>query len=187
MTRSLVPVWARSRTRITAWTESGVHPPFVIAFTGHRPDKLGDYGEVNPKRDQLKRALRHKLLSMRAIHPDLVAISGMALGFDQWAAEVCIDLGIPFHAAVPFEGFHLRWPAASQEHFHYLLSKAAKVEYVCDGEYAPWKLQKRNEWMADRGHLIIAAWDGSPSGTRNLIMYVRKVDPQKTVFNLLEN
>lgn len=156
---------------------------FIVAFTGHRPDKLGGYAVHNPMRDRLMVKLSLRLFQLRAEHPDLSCISGMALGFDQWAAGECVRLGIPFEAAVPFVGQESRWPAESQKRYHELLAKATTISVICEGDYAGWKMQRRNEWMVDHGNLLVAAWDRTPGGTANCVEYATKIG--KPVENLL--
>ena len=69
----------------------------IIAFTGHRPDALGGYSADNPVKVRVKAAIRTAMTQLRSAHgDDLRGISGMALGVDQWAAEVCIELKVPF-------------------------------------------------------------------------------------------
>jgi len=143
-----------------------------VAFTGHRPNKLGGYHTPNPKYRWVCWCIEEELLTLK---PDF-AISGMALGVDQWAAKICVQLGIPFLAAVPFRGQESQWPAQSQKEYRALLAKAFEVVIVCPGEYSPAKMQKRNEWMVDKCETLIAVWDGSPGGTGNCVRYAQKVD-----------
>lgn len=152
-------------------SEDVVDAEYVVAFTGHRPDKLGGYGAINPIRDILMTQLHIRLTTLRAQYPKLRCISGMALGFDQWAAQVCVDLAIPFEAAVPFKGQELTWPEEAQEKYRELLAKADKVHTISLGGYEPWKMQRRNEWMVDHCHHLIAAWNLSRGGTANCIDY----------------
>jgi len=140
----------------------------IVAFTGHRPDKLGGYSS-NPTQTAIKAEIR-KLLNK--LQPDK-AISGMALGVDQWAAEICIRMKIPVIAAVPFAGQELKWPEESQDRYNWLLSHCEEMVTVCDGGYAAWKMQKRNEWMVDHADVVIAVWDGSTGGTDNCVRYAR--------------
>lgn len=102
-------------------------------------------------------------------------LTGMALGVDQWAAEACIDLCIPYTAVIPFEGQELAWPLASQGHYRTLVAKAAERIVVCEGEFKPWKMQRRNEWVVDRCALLLAVWDGSQGGTGNCVAYAESV------------
>lgn len=148
----------------------------IICGTGHRPDKLGGYGTaagvrlVNLAEDWLEEN-----------KPDKV-ISGMALGWDYALAAAAFNLDIPFIAAVPFEGQEWRWPSESQRNFRVLLGVAERVVYVCEPGYAPWKMQKRNEWMVDNSDQVLALWNGSSGGTANCIKYAEKVG--KPIINL---
>ena len=45
--------------------------------------------------------------------------------------------------------------------------------------------QKRNEWMVDRSSLVIAVWNGQPSGTKNTIDYANRKGTN--VVNVLHN
>lgn len=141
----------------------------TIAVTGHRPEKVGGHGIT------ARRALgAFAAEQLRLLAPDYV-ITGMALGWDQAIAAGCVLLGIPFTAAVPFEGQERRWPPEAQERYHRLLSFAGQRVVVCD-EFTPAvrALQKRNEWMVDHAEEVIALWDGSFGGTHNCITYARK-------------
>lgn len=95
------------------------------------------------------------------------------LGWDQAFAQAAVDLGIPYIAAVPFEGFESTWPIASQDRFYDLRDKAAEVEIVSPypGTVA---MQRRNEWMVDYADRICALWDGSWGGTFNCVRYAHR-------------
>jgi uncharacterized phage-like protein YoqJ len=152
----------------------------VVAFTGHRPDELGGYADNNPLKLAIQAAINAKLIALKPI----TCITGMALGVDQWAAEVCMELGIPFIAAVPFVGQEVIWPKASQEHFHAILKKAAKIHVVCKGGYTPEKMQTRNEWMVDHSTDLIAVYNGcGTGGTHNCVEYAKKVDRRIHLIN----
>lgn len=147
-----------------------------ISFSGHRPDKLPNketgYKIPNPTYDFVVKSLREVLLKLK---PE-IAISGMALGVDSWAAEICLELGIPFIAAIPFIGQEKVWPQSSKDQYNFLLSKASEKVIVNPGGYAAWKMQARNQWMSDQADQIIAVWDGSDGGTGNCVKYVKKIN-----------
>ncbi|TIU88880.1 MAG: DUF1273 domain-containing protein [Mesorhizobium sp.] len=140
----------------------------IIAATGHRPSKLGGYGE------DVRVALRTLAMNYLAAELPEQAVSGMALGWDEAFAEGAVELGIPLIAAVPFKGHDSRWPPESRRRLEALLSKAASVYVVSDipGSRA---MQKRNEWMVDRANKMCALWDGSWGGTFNCLKYAKKV------------
>lgn len=142
----------------------------IVAFTGHRPDKLGGYKLPNPTYLYVCQEIDRTL---RGLKPEKV-ISGMALGVDQWAAHIAYKLGIPFIAAIPFEGQEKAWPKQSQLTFHLLLKLASEKVIVSPGGYSPAKMQVRNEWMVDNCNKLIAVWDGTPGGTGNCVDYAAR-------------
>ena len=142
----------------------------IISFSGHRPVKLGGWRIPNPTYNHVCDKLRELLLQLKPTK----AISGMALGFDSWAAEICIELEIPFLAAVPFAGQESRWPEEAQENYRQLLSQAAEIVTVSTGGYTADKMQVRNCWMVDHCEAMIIAFDGSPGGTYNCVKYAQE-------------
>ena len=148
----------------------------ITAGTGHRPPKLGGYRpEVT---NALYRMARTWLTEQR---PGCV-ISGMALGWDQALAMAAYDVGIPFHAYVPFKGQESTWPQESRDMHHMLLKRAARIVHVCEPGYAAWKMQRRNEAMVDACTHVLALWDGSSGGTENCVKYAEK--KRKPIINL---
>ena len=143
----------------------------VVSFAGHRPDKLGGWNPAHPIVGSVRRGLR---LALEGIRPSR-AISGMALGVDQWAAWACVELDIPFVAAVPCDDMDSMWPERSRASFRDLLDQADEVHVVSPGPYKPWKMQRRNEWMIDNSSLLVAVHDGSAGGTFNCIRYAEAV------------
>lgn len=150
----------------------------IICGTGHRPDKLGGYGD--------DASLRLRLLArdwIMAYKPTKV-ISGMALGWDQALAWGAYDNNVPFVAAIPFAGQESRWPESSRRYFADLLGLASETVIVCEGGYAPWKMQERNKWMVDNSDQVLALWNGSDGGTANCVRYAQNAG--KPVINLWE-
>lgn len=141
----------------------------IIAFTGHRPDKLGGYKLPNPTYLYVCQQID---LILRELKPDKI-FSGMALGVDQWAANIAYRLGIPFIAAVPFLGQEKAWPQKSQQTYNALLKLAESVVFVSDGGYSAAKMQIRNQYMVDNCDKLIAIWDGSQGGTGNCVEYAK--------------
>ena len=141
----------------------------IVSGTGHRPDKLGGYAPAAQER-----VVRTAVRSLELIRPEKV-ITGMALGWDQALAEAARRLGIPYIAAVPFPGQDCKWPEVSRAEFARLLEAAAEVVTVCEGPYAPVKMQLRNEWMVDHCDLVLALWNGSSGGTGNCVSYAHSV------------
>src|ERR1700722_15037804 len=139
----------------------------IVSFTGHRPSKTGGYNTPNPTYNYICKELE-KLLS--ELKPEK-CISGMALGFDTYAAEVCIKLGLPFIAAVPFASQARIWPKTSQDKYEWLLKKASEVVIVSEGTYSVEKMNIRNHWMVEHADEVIACFDGTRGGTKNCVDY----------------
>jgi uncharacterized phage-like protein YoqJ len=143
-------------------------PPLVIAITGHRPNKLGGYEVPNPTYDIVVKGL---VAAFEHYKPAYV-ITGMALGTDQWAAEICVNMTIPFVAALPFRGQEGPWPPRSKARYQWLLSRAYQTFVISEGGFEGWKMQKRNEWMVNSAHMLVAVYNGDDEGgTTNCLAY----------------
>lgn len=151
----------------------------ILSATGHRPNKLGGYSQE--AQDKLVTLARVALLELKPAS----VITGMALGWDTAVAIACQKLAIPYTAAIPFRGQQLAWPAQSQRQWEELLEDAMNVKIVCEGEYAPWKMQVRNEWMVDNADRVLALWNGTKGGTANCVAYAEK--KSKPIINLWES
>lgn len=144
----------------------------VLAVTGHRPNKLGGYDFWAPQRIWVRAWLTQQIEQRRPAY----VISGMALGVDQDFAFVALERGIHVLAAIPFEGQEREWPAPSQQFYHQLLSCTFHRVVVCEGGYAAWKMQRRNEWMVDHCDDLLAVWNGDlKGGTANCVDYARRI------------
>lgn len=141
----------------------------ILGVTGHRPHKLGGYHpEIN------NRLIDMSTAALQEYQPRAVVI-GMALGFDMAMAWACVNLRIPFCAALPFTGQESRWPSESQREYHHLLRKAHAVVVVCEPGYEKWKMDKRNEFIVDNCTHLAALWDGTNSGTGDCVTYAQKL------------
>jgi uncharacterized phage-like protein YoqJ len=144
----------------------------IVAATGHRPDKLGGYDYYNPQRVWIREQMKKALVDLGATK----TVSGMALGIDQDFAQVSIEMGLPFIAALPFLDQESRWPKSSQDYWWWLLERADDIVIVSPGEYSAAKMQIRNEWMVDNSNVLVGVWDGTPGGTGNCMNYAKTVN-----------
>lgn len=124
----------------------------IIGCTGHRSF------QHNP---QDMKSKVHSILYKN--NPDII-ISGMALGFDQLVAEVCVENGFPLLAAIPHENQDALWKKEQKEHYKYLLENCTKIHHVTHGEYSLYKLFKRNKWIVDNSSALLAYWNGRKKG-----------------------
>ena len=147
-----------------------------IMITGHRPHRIGGYDSDNKTRQYVRKKIREILQAYKELDDDIIGISGMALGADQDFCEVCIELGIPYLAYVPFEGQESVWPDPAKKKYQNLLDQAKETTVVSKGSYSPKKMQIRNIAMADACDIAIAVWDGTAGGTANCYKYLEKLD-----------
>lgn len=154
-----------------------------VAGTGHRPNKIGGYDYYAPQRQWIRQQVRSKLEDLK---PELV-ISGMALGYDQDLAQVSVEMGLPFVAALPFIGQESQWPKSSQDYYFWLLERAEDVIVVTGGGYSAYKMQVRNEFMVNNCDILLACWDGSDGGTGNCVKYARKHKPADCIYYIDPN
>ena len=140
----------------------------IIAFSGHRPHRLGGYSDdiLRSLVQEIRAALRENSVSL--------AYTGMALGWDTAAAIACWKENVPFIAAVPFPEQSLRWPALAKSR-HAKLLRLAKEVHVLKHSYSPAALMYRNCWMIERSHSLWVKWDGQPSGgTYQCVQYATR-------------
>lgn len=152
--------------------------------TGHRPqDTPAGYQRYHPWKLQKISLLENYLKENR---PDII-ISGMAVGWDVWLAHTAIKLGIPFWAYIPFKGQEKLWSADHQRQYHAFLAKASLVKVVCEGEYAAWKMQRRNEAMLNDSDVVLALYNDAKrhGGTYNCI--VSAFQQNKPIINFWDN
>lgn len=141
-----------------------------IAATGHRPDKLGGYGEA-----AYERLFQMAFNTLGLLQPNII-ISGMALGWDTAVAEAAIMLDIPLHAYLPFAGQESQWPRASQVFYRNLLDQATRVVECSPPGFSARKMQTRNVCMVRDCTLLLGLYDGSSDGgTANCVRYAESV------------
>lgn len=147
---------------------------YVIAFTGHRPPKLGGYG-ITETKSWLSNVISDKLREY-ALKGPIGVMSGCAQGTDQIAAfEAWLlkreGLDVKLTMVMPYPSFGENWPWQAWKHLEWLLDQADQRIVVSQGPYEVWKLQARNEYLVDYSNLLIAVHDGSSGGTDNTIKY----------------
>lgn len=164
---------------------------YKVAFTGHRPNKIGGYDAASPLRIKVRAAIKDALQRAIAKFSDkeIVVISGGALGVDTDAASVAKELGLRFMVAAPCRNQDSKWPSESKKRYSNMCRAAdpalAKtlamngetveggVVYIHDGLYNGRCMQDRNVWMVDHADAVVAIWDGSSGGTANCVGYAR--------------
>lgn len=141
----------------------------VLVGTGHRPDKLGGYGNV----EAAKRLVDLAIEELEEIKPAWV-LSGMAQGWDTTLAWAAWALKIPFAAIIPCANQESRWPREAQERYRELRSYAS-WEIILAPVYSSSCMEARNRWMVDHATHVLALWNGTAGGTANCVRYAQQV------------
>jgi uncharacterized phage-like protein YoqJ len=168
-----------------------------IAFTGHRPNKLGnDYDLTSPltKKIQLKiiESVEEHFDSIswkELINSRMIWITGMALGIDTLVALTAIECKIQFIAAISCVGQWSKWPKKSVELYDKILSNPLCTKYlVSNRTYFDGCMDIRNKWMVDQLtepiDRLIAVHDGSKGGTYNCVEYAKKTIGEEKIITI---
>lgn len=140
----------------------------TCCFSGHRPERL-PWGatEGTPRCAALKTRLR---LAVEQAYDRGMRhfICGMARGCDFYFAEAVLALrrerpDITLEAAIPCSTQARNWPEADQRRYRALLANC-DLETLIQDRYTQGCMQRRNRYMVDHSALLIAVYDGSPTG-----------------------
>lgn len=150
----------------------------TCTFTGHREAKLPwRENEDDPRCQELKQCIYD---AVEAVYRDGVTcfISGMANGGDMYFGEAVLRLRaehpeVTLEAAVPYEGQAEKWRAPLRKRYDRLL---AECDYrtVISRKYTDDCMMRRNRYMVDSSMYLIAAYNGSPGGTRSTLLYAMR-------------
>lgn len=141
---------------------------YRVGVTGHR--------KLLRKEAEVREAVKDKLIAIRDAHQEegVEVNTGMALGFDQLVCDACIELGIPFVAAVPCDAQDSLWSVTQKVRYSLLLEQASRVVQVTPGGYEPWKMHARNGWIVTNSNEMVVYWDGFyQGGTSGCMKIVR--------------
>jgi uncharacterized phage-like protein YoqJ len=155
----------------------------VLGITGHRPHKLGGYNDATNKSKDIKLLMKKAFVQAAPV----CIVSGMALGVDQWAVEVALELGIKVLALIPCLEQDSQWPPSSKKKYAELLDRIVKaggsVEYVTKEPYTQTCMQLRNQRIVDYSTHILAVWDRSWGGTGSCVRLGKKAGRPVTVIH----
>lgn len=161
-----------------------------ISLTGHRPTKLGGYGN-HPGYVALQQDLEKYIENALAKYQRVVGHSGLALGADTiWSKAILAMCDryperVEFHAEVPNRLQPNRWVSQSdKDYWFYQVEIADDVTFYNDidfggsltsGEMAR-DMELRNRGMLDKADVLLAIHDGSTGGTGNAVRYANTIN-----------
>lgn len=131
--------------------------PTIIAIAGHRPARLGRGGAAR---------VQHEMRRLIAQYPGAVWRTGGAIGADQIAADVVLEVGQLLQLVTPFppEIQAARWTHDQRERLFSQIARAHDAYCIRD-TYARAAYLERNLELVHDADLLVAFWDGCPSGT----------------------
>ena len=150
----------------------------TCAFSGHRPQSLPfGYCESDIHCLLLKQELEKTIIKLISNNDVTHFITGMALGEDMYAAEIVLNLksqypSITLECAIPCETQAAKWSEAYRNRYFRIAANCDK-ETMLQKHYSKDCMQKRNRYMVDHADVILAVWNGSPSGTGMTVSYAR--------------
>lgn len=160
----------------------------TCCFTGHRPGRL-PWGarETDVRCLALKAELAQRLEGIYEAGYRRF-FCGMALGCDTYFAQAVLTLkeerpGVILEAAVPCASQADKWTRAQQLRYSALLNDCDKV-HILQQNYTADCMFRRNRYMVDRSSLLLAVFDGRPSGTMNTLVYAQRQGIKSIIIEL---
>ena len=150
----------------------------TACLTGHRPKSLPwGYDEKKENCKRFKNDL-YKLFTGAFEYGLKNFMVGMAEGFDMIGCETLIELRkrhkeIKVIAVVPCKDQEKRWKISEQKRYKNLLKKCDKV-IILQENYTADCMNKRNKYMVEHSSVVIACFNGKPSGTGNTIRFAKE-------------
>lgn len=153
----------------------------IVSFTGHRPDKISAWRGA-PERTELaiRKRTAEAILEL-AREGATTFMSGMAPGFDLWAADEVLRLRaegqigaeVRLVLAVPYPSFERSFGVEYRPLYEYIMARADEVVYVSPG-YHHGCYQRRNAFLADGADVVLAYYEGTEGGTRQTMRMAAK-------------
>lgn len=160
----------------------------TACFTGHRPEKLPGYGELNSPVLSVVKSMLYYQIYQSVEDGYEYFISGLARGVDIWAAQYVIEIkkkfpGIKLICAKPFEEHGKQFKGEDLWNLRNILADADDVICVTR-EYTKNCYKLRNYYMVDHSSKLIAVVDNYKSGTGQTISYANKQGIDVSIINV---
>ena len=158
------------------------------SFSGHRPNKF-HFGFDEQHKDciKIKKTIKEQICFLIAEGYNHF-ISGMALGVDQWAAEIVLELKIAnpniiLESALPCITQAAKWTEEQRSRYIDLLAKSDIITYV-NYHYSDTCMYERNKYLVDNADVLLAVYNGKPnSGTAQTVSYARKMGKKVVIID----
>lgn len=159
----------------------------IACLTGHRPKSLPwGYDEGKESCKKFKEDLKEVFIN--AIEFGVATfLTGMAEGFDMIGAEVLIELRKTYNhikviAVIPCKGQEIKWSEKEQIRYRKILEECDE-KVVLSECYTPSCMMDRNKYMVNNSDIVIALYNGKPSGTGNTLKYAKEKGRKVKIIN----
>ncbi len=145
----------------------------VVSFTGHRPDKIAGWAHSPEVVEQtIREAVAREIVRQSKLGAEEF-VSGMAPGFDLWAAdevdrlrrEGAISPATKLTLAIPYPHFERSFDTSYHPLYNHIMEVADEVIYVSE-HYHKGCYAMRNDYLAERANTLVAYYEGTEGGTR---------------------
>lgn len=148
----------------------GLRRQECAAFTGYRPSKFAASFPENDAQLRVRELLRPVLVDLYKGGIRMF-LSGMAEGFDIWAAlevlslrdeGVCPAAGVA--CVIPYAGQSSAYGSGSAGSYDYILGEST-LKNVLSPVYYPDCFHRRNDFLVDNASVVVCYYDGQRGGT----------------------
>lgn len=152
----------------------------TCCFTGHRPQNLPYWFNENSIHYlKMRNIIKKSIIQLIKINEVNHFISGMALGVDQYAAEIVLELksqypNITLECAIPCETQAITWTEPQRDRYFSIIKNCDK-ETLLQKQYSIDCMHKRNEYMVNNSSFVIAVCSKKPSGTYKTITLAKSL------------
>jgi uncharacterized phage-like protein YoqJ len=145
----------------------------VLAFSGHRPERLPWGEDESDPRCAALRVLMRRGLERAAAAGYTDFLCGMARGCDFYFAEEVLALRgdlpeLRLTAVLPCPSQPDAWREADRARYRALLGRCAEVR-VLEPVYSEGCMLRRNRWMVGRADALMTVYDGGGGGTAQAV------------------
>lgn len=160
----------------------------TVCFSGHRPEKLPDGGNMTSPVMGVIKSLLYQEITAAIDDGYTCFITGLARGIDLIAGELVLDIKrtdpkIGLVAAVPYKAQPKNLKSYEKFAYGCIINEADKVVYVSE-KYHKGCLQERNQFMVENSSRLIAAVANYRSGTGQTIRLAENAGIEVRVINI---
>jgi hypothetical protein len=153
-----------------------------VGSPSSQPLQLGGYEPDNPVAAKVRAKVAEIMVGLRAVHPDLVLLTGLGLGAETLGAESAQQAGVPYVVVLAYPGPDSLWPPATRERYRRLAAKAADVVTLSTKQprtkqQAGMASGRRRDGLVAAAHGAIVVWDGADTELGRTVAALEKRVP----------